>query len=186
MEDRIKKRRAAYSKAYSQKNRERLNELTRMRYHADDNKKAEMKSRRKEWRINNSVRAQQYAKEYRQNNKENYGEYIKTRLVDDELFKAIYSLRIATCIAFKRIGQNKPTNTETLLGCSWVEAKEHFEKLFEEGMSWANHGEWHIDHIKPVNTFQGLEDISEMNHISNLRPLWAEDNIRRPKDGSDL
>lgn len=33
------------------------------------------------------------------------------------------------------------------------EFKNHIENLFLEGMSWDNHGEWHIDHIIPVSRF---------------------------------
>jgi hypothetical protein len=73
---------------------------------------------------------------------------------------------------------NKHTNTVELLGCTWQEAKAHFEKLFKPGMTWENHGEWHIDHIKPVAHFTS-ENIAQMNHISNLQPLWAEENLTK-------
>ena len=43
-------------------------------------------------------------------------------------------------------------------------------------MYWENHGEWHIDHIRPVSSFTE-KDMHLMNHISNLQPLWAEDNL---------
>lgn len=35
-----------------------------------------------------------------------------------------------------------------------------------------------IDHIKPVSSFT-TENIHEMNHISNLQPLWAKDNLAK-------
>lgn len=49
---------------------------------------------------------------------------------------------------------------------------------FKEGMSWSNHGEWHIDHIKPVAAFasQG-RDIGMANTLCNLRPEWKSDNM---------
>ena len=94
-------------------------------------------------------------------------------------------LRSAVSNAFKRIGQNKPTNTLKLLGCTWEEAKAHMESLFLEGMTWENHGKgdgkWQIDHIRPVASFSGAseEELKQMNHISNLQPLWAIDNIKK-------
>ena len=90
-------------------------------------------------------------------------------------------LRSTVSRAFKRMGQNKPTNTLKLLGCTWEEAKAHFESLFLEGMTWENHGEWHIDHIRPVASFKGAseEELKQMNHISNLQPLWATDNLSK-------
>ena len=89
-------------------------------------------------------------------------------------------LRSSCRDAFKRIGQNKPTNTQILLGCTWKEAKAHFESLFQEGMNWQNHGKlgWHIDHIRPASSFT-KEDMHLMNHISNLQPLWWYDNLSK-------
>jgi hypothetical protein len=31
-----------------------------------------------------------------------------------------------------------------------------------------------------------VEEQKKCFHYSNCRPLWAEDNLRRPKDGSDI
>jgi hypothetical protein len=40
-------------------------------------------------------------------------------------------------------------------------------------MTWDNHGEWHIDHIKMVCEFDKTTHPSIVNALSNLRPLWA-------------
>jgi hypothetical protein len=57
-------------------------------------------------------------------------------------------------------------------------------------MSWDNYGiaGWHIDHIKPCCTFDltDLEQQKQCFHYTNLRPLWAKDNLRRPKRGVDI
>ena len=48
-------------------------------------------------------------------------------------------------------------------------------------MTWENHGEWHIDHIKPCSSFN-LIDIEEQKqcfHYSNLQPLWKIDNLTK-------
>lgn len=93
-----------------------------------------------------------------------------------------FKLRKAVENAFKRIKKNKPANTLELLGCTWEEARLHMESLFQEGMSWENHGlgdnKWHIDHIRPVCSFEEHE-LHLMNHISNLRPLWQIDNFTK-------
>ena len=44
----------------------------------------------------------------------------------------------------------KELHTVEYLCCTIAEFKAHIEKQFKEGMSWDNHGEWHIDHIIPI------------------------------------
>ena len=46
-------------------------------------------------------------------------------------------------------------------------------------MTWENHGEWHIDHIMPMYTAQTEEETLELNHYTNLQPLWAEENLSK-------
>jgi len=40
-------------------------------------------------------------------------------------------------------------------------------------MSWDNYGEWHVDHIKPLISFDKNTHPSIVNALSNLQPLWA-------------
>ena len=59
----------------------------------------------------------------------------------------------------------------------------HLERQFLPGMSWENYGRWHIDHIIPCSSFEfESPDDPEFKScwaLSNLRPLWAKDNIRK-------
>lgn len=59
----------------------------------------------------------------------------------------------------------------------------HIERQFLPGMTWDNRGEWHIDHIVPLSSFKfsSADDIEFKRAwaLSNLRPLWALDNIRK-------
>lgn len=73
----------------------------------------------------------------------------------------------------KRLGKNKEGKTIDLLGYSALELKKHLEGLFTEGMSWENYGEWHIDHIKPVSSFNKYTPVKIVNALSNLQPLWS-------------
>lgn len=66
-----------------------------------------------------------------------------------------------------------------MLGYSADDLKLHMESLFKEGMSWDNYGEWHIDHIKPVSLFDPETDISIVNSLDNLQPLWAYENLSK-------
>jgi len=78
-------------------------------------------------------------------------------------------------------GRKKKTKTELELGYSKDELRANMESKFTEGMSWKNHGEWHIDHIKPVSVFisEGETDPKVINALDNLQPLWAKDNLSK-------
>ena len=179
-----KAKKAAYGKQYRLDNKAKIAACNK-RYILDN--KAKIAAYNKQWRLNNK----QYTKQYSVDNKAKLAEYVKQygvdnkakqtvqrkqRLKTDLLFSIKCKLRGLVSSAFQRIVQNKPARTEQLLGCSWLEAKAHFERLFQEGMSWENHGEWHIDHIRPVASFK-VDELHLMNHISNLQPLWAEENL---------
>ncbi|AHM03043.1 hypothetical protein roselon_00603 [Roseibacterium elongatum DSM 19469] len=48
-------------------------------------------------------------------------------------------------------------------------------------MSWENRGEWHVDHVRPLASFD-LSDPGQQAqafHFSNTRPLWAGDNLSK-------
>ena len=70
------------------------------------------------------------------------------------------------------------TKTSSKLPFNSTELKQHLEKQFLHGMTWANYGTyWHIDHIVPLATF----DPNDMAawHLTNLRPLPAKDNLKK-------
>lgn len=82
---------------------------------------------------------------------------------------------------------SKAARTLDLIGCSVEALIHHLEAQFAPGMTWENHGRWrkhgprrwHIDHIRPCASFD-LTDPEQQRacfHYTNLRPLWAVDNI---------
>jgi hypothetical protein len=64
------------------------------------------------------------------------------------------------------------------IGCTPDQLRQHIESQFKNGMSWANYGMWHIDHIKPISSFS-IEELGQANHYTNLQPLWALENLRK-------
>lgn len=67
------------------------------------------------------------------------------------------------------------------LGCSVEELKLYLESKFQPGMTWKNHGKWHIDHIVPVSYFDltNSDNVKKCFNYKNLQPLWAEDNLKK-------
>ena len=80
-------------------------------------------------------------------------------------------------------GRKQGKRWTELLGYTEAELRAHLERQFTKGMSWENYGSWHIDHIIPVVAFTitGPEcpELRKAWALSNLRPLWAKDNLRK-------
>ena len=63
------------------------------------------------------------------------------------------------------------------------ELRTHLENQFDDWMNWNNHGLWHIDHIKPVASFNFTsmedEDFKKCWALENLQPLKDTENMRK-------
>jgi len=128
-------------------------------------------------------------RQWYQQNKQQQSEYRKKYTREHpEVFKAItpeeriaVRCRARTRAALKATSYLK-RHTKCMLGIThWTQARQHIEALFQPGMTWNNMHLWHIDHIRPVSSFN-LSDpvqVSECFNIKNLQPLWAVDNIKK-------
>ena len=99
----------------------------------------------------------------------------------DSNFKIANALRASIVGALKRQGVRKHRKTEELLGTNKVTARKHIESLFKPGMTWKNHGQWHIDHKIPCASFYLKCPVQQLAccYYKNLQPLWAIDNIKK-------
>ena len=84
----------------------------------------------------------------------------------------------------RALGKNKAGRSwREFVNYSLEELMSHLERQFLPGMTWENKGEWHIDHIIPRSSFEyESPDDPEFKQawaLTNLRPLWAIDNIRK-------
>ena len=92
---------------------------------------------------------------------------------------AHFSVLIHRALGKKKGGRSWRTFVDYTL----EELMSHLERQFLPGMSWENKGDWHIDHIIPRSSFEyESPDDPEFKQawaLTNLRPLWAIDNIRK-------
>jgi hypothetical protein len=81
-------------------------------------------------------------------------------------------------------GGMKSGSITELIGCTIEVCRQHLESQFEDGMSWDNHGEWHIDHRRPCASFDLVNEEEQIMcfHYTNLQPLWATDNLSKSDD----
>lgn len=98
-----------------------------------------------------------------------------------EAYRLGCSIRWRLRGVLKRIGVAKSDKIISLLGCSLKFFREHIERQFKEGMTWENRSLWHIDHIKPLASFdlKNPEHQKQATHYTNLQPLWAKDNLTK-------
>ena len=116
-------------------------------------------------------------REYSIKNRDKRNSYLSNRKKNDSLFHLTVKIRNLIYISFYNGGFSKKSKTNYILGCSFEEFKSYIEGLFEEGMSWDNQGEWHLDHKTPVSWAETEEQVYELNKYTNFQPLWATDNL---------
>lgn len=117
----------------------------------------------------------------RESIREYHREYKARRLSQDPQYAVSRDIRSRVRKAIRGASGVKSKSCQKLLGCSHAFAMAHIEAQFLPGMTWGNRKEWHIDHIIPVAAFD-LTDPEHQSlcfHYTNLRPLWAVDNIRK-------
>jgi hypothetical protein len=161
-------------KSESDKRHYKKNKEKRLSYH-------------KNWYEQNKEHRKQYIKEYREKNKDKIREikrnYEKTRKANDPLYKLINNFRTAIYQVLKENNVQKNGHYFDILKYSPENLIEHLENKFKDNMTWDNYGEWHVDHIKPISSFQiteiGDKEFMSCWSLENLQPLWGEENIRK-------
>lgn len=90
-------------------------------------------------------------------------------------------LRVRVGDTLKHKGARKAAKTMELIGCTIEHLITHLERQFQLGMTWANQGLWHIDHIRPCSSFDLTDPEHKRRrfHWSNLQPLWAVENLAK-------
>lgn len=142
-----------------------------------------IKLKNREWYEKNRDYAIVRSKEYRDANKSQINRksaaYKLDREASDPLFKLKRRLRSLIYIKLRQGSYTKKSKTFEILGCEYDQFLEHISSKFSDGMSWENHGDWHLDHIVPVAIAKTEEETIRLNHYTNFQPLWATDNLRK-------
>lgn len=140
-----------------------------------------------EWYENNKEHRKQYMKEYREKNIEKIRktkrDYERNRKATDPLYKLISNFRTAIYQVLKESNVDKNEHYFDILPYSQGELIQHLENQFTDDLTWDNYGEWHVDHITPISSFNiremGDEEFIKCWSLENLQPLWGEENIRK-------
>lgn len=150
------------------------NSRCRVYNHTDNHKKSQDKYSQSEKgkiaRYNINHKTMEYRKKW----------YYDKRSLD-QIFKAKSNLRVRYHHFLKDRSFGKSSSVLKYLGCSFDLFYKYIESQFQEGMSWENYGEWHVDHIIPLAyfNFEEKEDWFIAWNYRNLQPLWKKDNLEK-------
>lgn len=151
--------------AWRAANPEAVDEIGRKHYQKFREKKI---AQAREWAAKNPEKRRQYMKDLHQR-----------RMRDDPKYRVKRSVGAYVRLLIK--SGKKSARLESILGYSISDLMVHLERQFVDGMAWDNYGQWHIDHIVPVASFQyesyDSEEFRRCWGLPNLRPLWAAENL---------
>ena len=162
-----KKKVLDHSKEYYKNNREKC---------LAKNKKPERIAYMNEYRLDKERLKRSNDRQYRLNAK-TISEKGKIRRKEDPIYVLKIRCRNRTASIFRAKHWNKTQHTHDLLGINYDGLKSHLESKFVDGMTWGNKGEWHIDHIIPLDSANSKDELIKLCHYTNLQPLWAIDNL---------
>jgi len=152
-----------------------------------DSNKEYMSNKSKTWYEQNKEHRKEYLKEYREKNIDKIRlvkkTYEKNRKHNDPIYKLINNFRTAIYQVLKESNVQKNGHYFEILKYSPDELITHLEEKFIGEMSWDNYGIWHVDHIRPISSFN-IQEIGDKSFIecwslNNLQPLWGDENIRK-------
>ena len=140
-----------------------------------------------DWQKENRDHLNEYHQKWREKNIDKHREYKrkyeKHRKDTDPLYKLISNFRTAIYQVLKENNVEKNKHYFDILTYTPEDLIQHLEKQFTGNMTWENYGEWHVDHKKPITSFNfqemGDDEFMKCWSLDNLQPLWGEENIRK-------
>ena len=141
--------------------------------------KLRVAARHEKYRNEHREEMRERTKEYRRTHKAQRNEFRKQKRKTDIEYKIKCNLRYRIWSAVKN--NKKCESTEKLIGCSIKDLKNYLKARFVKNMTFDNYGKWHIDHIKPCDSFDLSKESEQRKcfHYSNLQPLWELDNLKK-------
>jgi hypothetical protein len=182
--DRFKRWREDNKQSISEKNKQYYKENKEaIKQYQQDNREVILK-RKKQY----NLATKETRRQYNQFNKEarkkyylaNY-KYVQNKIKTDPIFKFKKMVRSLISNSFKRSTNKfkKSSKTEQILGCTIEQFRDYIQSKFKKGMSFDNHGQWHLDHIIPLSSALTKEEIVNLNYYTNFQPLWAHENLSK-------
>jgi hypothetical protein len=189
-----------YDKEYYENNSEKRREYQK-KYYKNNHEK--VKECNKKWQENNPEKTKEYKRKYKKNNREKVNEAQKKyrknnkplrvtvnlrhneRYKNEPLYRLQQILRARFAMFLKQNNCRKGGRSFEVFGATPKQIKSHIESQFKDDMTWENQGEWHIDHIIPLDYYSKNFDLNDLEvqkkafNYKNLQPLWAFENLSK-------
>jgi hypothetical protein len=156
--------------------KDEINEKRRHLYNNDDLTRKKIKDQHTNYYQKNKELVLEKTKIWAKENKDKRSEIMKKHY---NRYKTLMACRRLIKRTIKYLNTTKDSSTIDILGYSPSQLKETIESKFTKGMTWENYGEWHIDHIRPISSFNKDTEPKIINALSNLQPLWAKENLSK-------
>jgi len=161
-------------KKWKEANPDKIREYKRKRKPTEKEKED-----KKRWNEKNAEKLKDYQKQYKKKNQKRLSELEQKRKQSDPVYRIICNIRSRVSDFCKSISQNRNLSATKSIGLNREDFKKYMESKFQEGMTWENYGQWHVDHIKPLSLATTEIEVMELNHYTNLQPLWAVENLKK-------
>lgn len=132
-------------------------------------------------KYNNNEKRREQKKIWAQKNRKKGYEWFNNKYKNDILFNLKIKFRRRIYMSLRSNNLKKTDKMINLLGCTFLELKNHIEKQFSENMTWdlVMSGKIHLDHIIPLSVAKDEEELKKLCHYTNLQPMWGDENIRK-------
>ena len=162
---------------YWRTHKKEINARERARYATHPEVRKAEKDYRKAHQEEFDIYMRAYRAAHRDEIRKSHSNYTMVRRKVDLNFRIAANLRTRLNLAMKRNQQAGSAVRD--LGITILEFRDYIERLWKPGMAWENYGTWHLDHVRPLSSFD-LTDRKQFllaAHYTNYQPLWAHENI---------
>lgn len=164
------------SKKYYKENREAITERRKL---YDEDPKNREKARK---RANEYYKKVNLDPELKVRHRKQARDRQRHRRRTDPIHRLLSNIRGGLWSCLK--GRTKTSSSLDYVGLTAQELMEHLEAKFTEGMTRDNYGKWHVDHIRPLASYDFTgpdreDQLYKAWNYTNLQPLWAKDNMEK-------
>jgi hypothetical protein len=144
---------------------------------SESKKPSQTTERLRERRSANAEKIIEQRRAHAQRNRDKITKAAAERRRKDPQLRLAISLRVSV---YRALRGEKRAPTFAILGYTRAALVAHLTRHLMPGMTWENYGTvWHVDHIRPVSRFVLPDQLQECWALSNLRPLWAKENMAK-------